>query len=240
MDFFEYESDFFFYMIRFGGISPRTSRDYLTRLRFLSRFYVIDSSITEDHIENIISQEKERKNERETYSYPNVLSDFHAGLIKFLNFINSDYYRLKDDLVKNQITELNGDNSIAETEKEAIILARKGQGLFRERLCEMWKGCSLTGCSFKPLLVASHIKPWSLSDNQERLDVYNGLLLLPNYDKLFDRGYMSFGNQGKAIFSSTLSLNDKEILGLDSTLRMRFIDKSHRPFLTYHRQNLLI
>ena len=51
------------------------------------------------------------------------------------------------------------------------------------------------------LLVASHIKPWSISDANEKLDIHNGLLMCPNHDKLFDRGYISFDDTGRILIS---------------------------------------
>ena len=89
------------------------------------------------------------------------------------------------------------------TEAEALVKARVGQGKFRNNLIEYWKGCSVTNCKYITILIASHIKPWKDSSNKERLDVYNGLLLLPNIDKLFDKGYISFRDTGKIMISST-------------------------------------
>lgn len=89
--------------------------------------------------------------------------------------------------------------ALPETERKSIIQSRLGQGVFRKCLIEYWKGCAVTECKFSPLLKASHIKPWSKSTNQERLDVFNGLLLAPNIDAAFDIGYVSFDEKGKII-----------------------------------------
>ena len=75
-------------------------------------------------------------------------------------------------------------------------------------MIKYWDGCAISKCSLTDMLVASHIKPWKDSTNDERLDVFNGLLLLPNYDKLFDLGYLTFTSEGKAIYSKLLSKND--------------------------------
>ena len=78
---------------------------------------------------------------------------------------------------------------LSETEREAMIMARVGQGPFRDALIRRWGGCSVTGCGAHELLIASHIKPWSkCTTPAERLGAANGLLLTPNLDKLFDRG----------------------------------------------------
>lgn len=76
-------------------------------------------------------------------------------------------------------------NHLSETEKDSIIKARIGQGIFRQQLIQLWGGCSVTGFKNEKFLKASHIKPWRDSSNQERLDKYNGLLLVPNLDRSF-------------------------------------------------------
>src|SRR5688500_10402288 len=92
--------------------------------------------------------------------------------------------------------EILGDPSIATTEKQAIVLARRGQGLFRQRVSEIEVRCRVTGVSNPEHLRASHCKPWRDSNKDERLDGENGLLLTPSIDHLFDRGFISFGAEG--------------------------------------------
>jgi putative restriction endonuclease len=69
--------------------------------------------------------------------------------------------------------------TIEETTRDSVIKSRLGQGEYRRNLIEVWGGCSVTGCKTIEILRASHIKPWRFSSNSERLDPYNGLLLLP-------------------------------------------------------------
>ena len=85
------------------------------------------------------------------------------------------------------------------TERKATHNIRIGQAVFRERLIELWTKCSVTGYSETELLIASHIKPWSQCGNDERLDIYNGLLLSPNIDSCFDKGYISFDDHGNIL-----------------------------------------
>ena len=73
--------------------------------------------------------------------------------------------------------------------------ARVGQGRFRRDVVDLWgKGevCVLTGIDVPELLIASHIKPWRDSSDEERLDPCNGLLLATHVDKAFDRYLVSF------------------------------------------------
>jgi hypothetical protein len=81
------------------------------------------------------------------------------------------------------------------TTREAMVLARLGQGAFRAGVIAAWnigECCALTKIDVRELLVASHIKAWHASDARERLDPANGLLLATHVDKLFDRHLLSF------------------------------------------------
>ena len=120
------------------------------------------------------------------------------------------------------------------TQKEVILKARVGQDLFRQRLIEYWGGCAVTGCGNREILVASHIKPWKDANNDERLDKFNGLLLIPNYDKLFDKGYLTFLPNGEIKYSKRLSRNDKLLLGLKEGIALKCIDERHKVYLKYH------
>ena len=87
-------------------------------------------------------------------------------------------------------TGIVGNTTVTDTEREAIIPARRGQGLFKQRVMEIEEHCRITGVSNPVHLVASHCKPWRSSNNEERSNVENGLLLTPSIDHLFDRGFI--------------------------------------------------
>src|SRR5205807_1990193 len=92
-----------------------------------------------------------------------------------------------------------------ETEREEVRKARVGQGRFRRSLLELWDArCAVTGVEMPAVLTASHIKPWRCATNAERLDQNNGLLLLAQYDRLFDRGFISFADDGGILLSPAL------------------------------------
>ncbi len=124
-----------------------------------------------------------------------------------------------------------------DTETQSIIMTRIGQGQFRDDLIDYWGGCSVTNCQLTEVLVASHIKPWKDSSDIERLDVYNGLLLLATLDKLFDRGYISFDNEGKIIISTLI--NDYNIIGINKNMSID-IETEHKKYLKFHRENIFI
>lgn len=126
------------------------------------------------------------------------------------------------------------DASIPTTEKEQLAKARIGQGIFRNALLARWKHCCMTGCTATAILRASHIKPWRSSTNRERLDEFNGLLLSPNMDALFDAGLISFENDGTLIVSPTLNRDDLLALGCPADIKIQ-VRARHQSYLRHHR-----
>ena len=108
--------------------------------------------------------------------------------------------------------------NLQETERSAIVKSRIGQGLFRKELIKKYNSsCVITGINEKKLLIASHIKPWAVCTNAERLNVENGLLLSPTFDKLFDCGLISFADSGRILISSQLSIEVISKLHISAT-----------------------
>lgn len=125
-----------------------------------------------------------------------------------------------------------------ETTKESFVQSRVGQEQFRAALIKYWQGCSVTGCNQIELLKASHIKPWRYASNQERLNMFNGLLLLPSLDTCFDLGLISFDDEGKILISSELRKSTVLQLGISENMKLTKVEKSHQEFLRYHRENV--
>lgn len=128
--------------------------------------------------------------------------------------------------------------TLSVTEREAVVHARVGQGTFREELRQYWGGCAITGIEHAELLRASHIKPWRSSTNYERLNPHNGLLLLPQYDHLFDRGYITFDERGKIERSPAIKTLPSDRLGIDLGAKLRRISPEHMPYLEYHQSEV--
>lgn len=238
--FLKSESDFFQYLTLFGGINRHSRTNYMSWLKFLSQRYSIDNSISDDYIDFIIEKEKSFLNTRAIYSTERDLVNFKSALRKYQAFVHSDFHKMQEETILAEVERVNRDNSISSTERTAIIKSRIGQGDFREKLIGFWKGCSISGCQMTDILIASHIKPWRISSNQERLDTFNGLLLLPNYDKLFDKGYISFDIKGRIVFSNFFPESDRVLLKIEKSTHLIFVSDNHKPFLTYHNQNCLI
>jgi putative restriction endonuclease len=123
------------------------------------------------------------------------------------------------------------------TEAERLVVQRVGQDLFRDGLLDYWDGrCAVTGLAVPELLRASHIKPWAASTDEERLDVFNGLLLAPQLDAAFDRGFITVDDSGSVLLSPALSPDDRRHLALNDTLRISRLADRHRQYLVYHRE----
>jgi putative restriction endonuclease len=125
------------------------------------------------------------------------------------------------------------------TEAERLVVQRVGQGLFRDALLDYWQGrCCVSGLAFPSLLRASHIKPWGKCvTDDERLDVFNGLLLAPHLDALFDGGWISFEDDGTLLTSASLSGAARLQLGLSGAWRLDGLKQEHAGYLAFHRQH---
>lgn len=123
------------------------------------------------------------------------------------------------------------------TEVERVVRQRVGQQAYRNAMLSYWgNACAVTGLAISEVLRASHAKPWADCDSDiERLDVFNGLLLSPNLDALFDRFLISFDNGGRLLVSNTITEKQRRILGVDKPLLLRWIAAEHLPYLSYHR-----
>jgi putative restriction endonuclease len=128
------------------------------------------------------------------------------------------------------------------TEREAVIRARRGQGLFKERVMQMEKQCRITKVDNPVHLIASHCKPWRDSDNQERLNGDNGLLLTPSIDHLFDRGFIGFEDNGSLIISPVAHRPSLERMGIDvrGQVNVGGFSAGQRSFLDFHRKSVLL
>jgi predicted restriction endonuclease len=154
-----------------------------------------------------------------------------------LDQINADQLGVAIDVVEAGL-EKSVENT---TERKALVDSRLGQGQFRDALMRIWsRQCAVTGLDLPSVLRASHIKPWRDSDNRERLDPYNGLLLSPSYDAAFDAGLITFQSDGRVIFSQELSPARASILGISPHSRIGDLHQRHLQYLDFHRQNVFL
>lgn len=237
----EYLSDFYHYLTDQGGVNPHSRTNYISWLKFLDeQGYALTELRTYGDIDDLLAIDVKRQKDRIIYTKPNDIVNFKSALRKFLKFRLSDYARQQEDTILSEIKKVQNDSVLSTTEREAIIKARVGQGLFRKKLIEYWQGCSISTFSHYDLLIASHIMPWKEANNRQRLDVFNGLLLLPNYDKLFDKGYISFQDNGRIIYSRYIDDSDRRLLNMDNSIHLVRLEDEHKKYLKYHRDNCLM
>jgi hypothetical protein len=145
----------------------------------------------------------------------------------------SDYVRELQEIERDPSSK-----NLTSTEKLVLAKARVGQGKFREDLVKYWSSCAVTECSNLDVLRASHIKAWRRSDNRERLDSFNGLLLTANLDLAFDKGLITFEESGRIKISPRLSREDRKAIGIHYTLRLCKLSTKHFPYLKHHREEV--
>ena len=173
-----------------------------------------------------------KKNETGNNMYSNSLKQYRYFYLD----------RADDDDSYEPIVQSLSASNLTQTEKESIIKARVGQGQYRMSLLGKYgKRCIVTGIDNVKVLVASHIKPWSVCENHERIDSENGLLLSANLDKLFDCGLITFGNTGKLFISSFVGRENEKRLNISETI---YVDLKASAqligYLSYHQDVLFV
>ena len=134
--------------------------------------------------------------------------------------------------------EIKNRTDIDVTEKYQLVRSRVGQGQYRKNLERHEAGCRITGITDKRFLTASHIKPWVKSNDFEKLDGNNGLLLSPHIDRLFDRGYISFQDNGQLIFSPSLPSEVMTAWGLNNPAKVKPLTNKQSFYMNFHRSEI--
>ena len=138
------------------------------------------------------------------------------------------------------VQEVLSDPSLQVTAKQQLVNARIGQGLFRSRVELIEPSCRVTGLTDRRFLRASHIKPWAHSDNRERLDGQNGLLLSPHVDHLFDRGFITFANDGALIVCESLPRSVLSAWKVSSSVIAKPLLQGQEVYMEYHRTKVFL
>lgn len=144
-----------------------------------------------------------------------------------------------EDQQQQQIEEA---TDISKTTRQALVQARVGQGKFKQRVSAYERTCRITKVDNPTHLIASHIKPWRESNNDERLAAGNGLLLTPSIDHLFDRGFISFDDSGELILSPIADKQSLTRMGVntDKVINVSHFNGDQKHFLDYHRKEILL
>lgn len=142
--------------------------------------------------------------------------------------------------IDRELESLHERTDIGTTEKEQLVKARRGQGLFKANLRLHERRCRVTGVDDIRFLIASHMKPWATCSDAEKLDGSNGLLLSPHIDNLFDRGFISFADDGELLISPRMNHDVFASWGISTDVAAEGFNERQRHYLQYHRQNILI
>jgi len=143
---------------------------------------------------------------------------------------------IRDAADDAEMQAIAADQKLEPTYKEQLVKARRGQGRFRAGVARVECRCRLTGVDDQRFLVASHIKPWSECTNQEKLDPENGLFLAPHADKLFDRGWISFQNDGELLVADEHAQLVANAWGLLVSYSQRPFSEKQSVYLAFHRE----
>lgn len=154
-----------------------------------------------------------------------------------------DYYYDKRSIVnriEKSVEKIEEQTKISQNKKEDLISSRNGQGKYRNAILDEFPaGCLITKITDERILIASHIKPWVDSNNEEKMSKYNGLLLTPTYDRLFDQGFITFDNDGVLSISPYISNLTWRKLNLRNKQKFDLFPNPQRKlFLDYHKQHI--
>ena len=172
------------------------------------------------------------KNETGNYMYSNALKWYR-------NYISST---CENTIVAEaEEVKIKQNTEITETERTALVKSRIGQGLFRDNLLEKYHSCIITHIDIPNVLVASHIKPWAVCSNIERLNPNNGLLLSATFDRLFDGGLITFKPSGEIVLSKFITEDNREKLRIKAgtTYDLKY-SPDMKDFLDYHESVVFI
>lgn len=219
------------------GKSDKTIKNYVGALKNSIPNWLSDAGVAQQSLLSIGSYFEYEQIISKTYEVREFVekdkrgNGMYSAAIKSYRSFLCDVTQVE---VQQDIDNIILDKTIPDTQKAMMVNTRIGQGRFRDDLIAYWQGCAITRYQNHSFLIASHIKPWAQSDNAERLDPYNGLLLLANIDKAFDLGYVSFNEKGRILISEYLE--DYTTLGLDKDMSV-LLSRKHQDYLAYHRES---
>lgn len=175
------------------------------------------------------------------FETPDTSGETRIGIKFFFKRSGVTLYKVPEDLMP-MAAEKAGIYNISKptkTERQGLVLSRVGQGAYRKSILHRWEyQCAVTKFNDPQILIASHIVPWKDANNDERLDVDNGILLSPDYDALFDKHMISFENTGKIILSDNLDRQKAKILGINGKEIISDLSDGNRSYLDRHRERL--
>lgn len=198
------------------------------------QLFEIDDIVELEKLLNILNKDNDKDNDNDWHKYsskyghgiPNAIVVKH-----YKNFLETEFIKK----IENDAIKISG-----ETEKKALVKVRLGQSKLRNEILNKKKECEICKIKNAKLLIISHIKPWAKSDDSEKLNEHNILLLCPMHDALFDKGLISFDENGKILISPKLDKNELELMNIDEESHIKTNSEEQTEFLKYHRKNIFI
>lgn len=225
--------DFKKWMIK-EGLSQSSAEKYESAIKGSISGWALKAGITDEPLTNFHSIHQlhtveDPIRELSIFQERNTVGNnmYSSALKRFREYLENTSESIEKDL-----DEIFSDDKLSETVRKSLVKSRIGQGEFRKKLISKWRGCTITGYKDVTLLRASHIKPWRKSNDDERLNVYNGFLLLPNLDKAFDSGFITFRKSGKIQVSE--HFDNPTLFGISPQMSVE-LEKEHQVFLEFHR-----
>ncbi|WP_145148504.1 HNH endonuclease [Paenibacillus xylanexedens] len=210
-----------------------------------ARYVQVDKPIRyKDYMDDILALQGEkyapfnslgRGNTGYLFQVTDQLADYLFSLLELKLEDVVAVEKSEDELIEAEIIAVSDEPE--ETVREQVVKNRIGQGIFKQRLRALEEKCKLCGIDNPNLLRASHTKPWSVSDNKERLDQYNGFLLCPAHDILFDKGLISFRDDGFILVSPLLEAHNKILMNVHEEMKVNLLE-GHKVYLEYHRERI--
>ena len=180
-------------IIQLANIIERTPSAVAMKLVNFARF---DTNLKNRNIKGLVNGSKQDEVIWNEYGSPEILEEKSNELIETINKKELFELFMKEEIIEKLL--------IPDTSKSSIVQGRRKQSFFRKLILSNFNNkCCITNLSFPPLLVASHIIPWS-KDEQNRLNPKNGLLLNNLHDKAFDQGFITINKDFKIKISPQL------------------------------------
>jgi putative restriction endonuclease len=169
----------------------------------------------------------------------NVLTNIYSFYFRIFVDYKTDIVPYHSPEEEKQLSDIEK-SMIPAREKQVLANARIGQGEYREKLLEECPFCPFTLVNDERMLIASHIKPWADSNDDEKIDPKNGFMFTPTYDRLFDRGFISFENDKTLLVSPWLSpMNQKHLdIYIGKKIDKLPLDTNRLFYLQYHREHI--
>lgn len=230
----------------FGTIGDQWEKDgYLVKVNWTLLEHPFKPKQHIDEIKDILPSKyspiQKNGNGNQGIYLANISEELSDKLIDLINqtnnFVKPDIEEITDIIEDNVEQKKIEESSLPNTDKLQLIKARLGQGIFKSNVSKVEKGCRITKLNDHRFLTASHIKPWSRSTKFEKLDGNNGFLFSPNIDRLFDKGWISFADNGDLLYAKDFPSELVKLWDI-SINNVGAFNKNQMVYLEYHRENI--